>query len=264
MVVGPRRGLFLACLFVGFGSLLALDFFFAPAALSAGEAHDEAAGASSATSSSSSNPAVPVPARVVIPALARVPTIVARFDSASKEPVDEAAIRVLATAMIEDHDVTIVLEGHSDTRGGDDYNHTISLERANWVKARLVTLGVSDDRIEAVGFGATRPLRSDEPDTPSVNRRVEVRWLGSASRGAEQPPRPAPRPMTSQTASVPREPQRARDAGAEAASPAEPGLPRRFDPPRLDAGTSPATAPLDDARAVELPSPTNERAPSPE
>ncbi|MDF2697649.1 MAG: OmpA/MotB domain protein, partial [Labilithrix sp.] len=160
----------------------------------------------------------PIAARVFLPAPARVPTIVARFDSASTEPTDQAAIRALATAMIEDHDVTIVLEGHSDMRGGDDYNHTISLERANWVKSRLVALGVSADRIETVGLGATRPLRSDEPDAPSVNRRVEVRWLGSATRGDVPPSRPVPKSSPS------REPVRdvavraPRDASAEAAS----------------------------------------------
>jgi len=191
IVRGPRRGLFLACLTVGVGSLLALDLHFAPAALSADTASDPAAGATGAEGPRPTGDAAATPpARVVIPAPARVPTIVARFESASKEPVDQATIRVLATAMIEDHDVTIVLEGHSDTRGGDDFNHTISLERANWVKARLVELGVSGERIETVGLGATRPLRSDDPDGPSVNRRVEVRWLGNAPRDT-----PLPRPV---------------------------------------------------------------------
>lgn len=190
IVRGPRRGLFLACLTVGVGSLLALDLHFAPAALSADTERDPAAGAAGAEGPRpTGDDAATPPLRIVIPAPARVPTIVARFESASKEPVDQAAIRVLATAMIEDHAVTIVLEGHSDTRGGDDFNHTISLERANWVKSRLVELGVSGERIETVGLGATRPLRSDDPDGPSVNRRVEVRWLGNAPR--DTPPKPA-------------------------------------------------------------------------
>jgi OOP family OmpA-OmpF porin len=80
--------------------------------------------------------------------------------------------------MIEDHDARVVLEGHSDLRSGEDESDEISLERAEWVKGRLVELGVSAERIETVGLGATRPLRSDEPDAASVNRRVEVRWVG--------------------------------------------------------------------------------------
>ncbi|MBX3225541.1 MAG: OmpA family protein [Labilithrix sp.] len=213
LVAGPQRGLFLACLFVGIGSVLALDLHFAPQAISAESTPDTTPAPPARAPGAADGGAAMPAARVVIPAPARVPTIVARFESASKEPLDESAIRVLATAMIEDHDVTIVLEGHSDTRGGDDYNHTISLERATWVKSRLVALGVSAERIEAVGLGATRPLRSDDPDAPSVNRRVEVRWLGSATREAS-PPKPVVK------AAPPREPgvPKTRRAGERASS----------------------------------------------
>lgn len=203
---------------MGLGCMLALDLEFAPAALSA-----PPTSSASSTAPLPRAPAVdgsaPLAARVVIPAPARVPTIVARFESTAKEPSDQAAIRALATAMIEDHDVTIVLEGHSDSRGGEDYNHTISLERANWVKARLVELGVSADRIETEGLGATRPLRSDGVD-PSVNRRVEVRWLGSAVREAipprvavKSPAPPAPKETPPRDASSPARPQPITDAG---------------------------------------------------
>lgn len=115
-----------------------------------------------------------------IPAAARVPTIVARFGTESKEPLDDSGIKALATAMIEDHDSRVLLEGHSDTIGAEDFNHDLSLERANLVKNRLVALGVSEERVEVVGLGGTRPLHSDQPDAASVNRRVEVRWVGKS------------------------------------------------------------------------------------
>jgi outer membrane protein OmpA-like peptidoglycan-associated protein len=186
-VAGSQRGLFLSCLGVGVGCLLLLDFCFAPAAIAVeGEAGahppDRATSDPRPSVAKNASASVDAPAasavRVVLDPAARVPTIVARFESEAKEPADDAAIRALARAMIEDHSVKVVLEGHSDTRGGDDFNHEISLRRADWVKSRLVELGVSGDRIETVGLGATRPLRSDEPDAQSVNRRVEVRWVG--------------------------------------------------------------------------------------
>lgn len=218
LVAGPQRRLFYACVLVGFSSLLSLDLHFAPMSLATGDVPDGGPAPSNTPAGAASAPeAGPPPLRVVIPAPARVPTIVARFDRAAKEPTDPSAIRALATAMIEDHDVAIVLEGHSDTMGGDDYNHTISLERANWVKARLVELGVSPDRIETVGLGATRPLRSDDPDAPSVNRRVEVRWLGSVERGA--PPAPKPAPKAAAPTIAPREPAPPKGAAADAAAP---------------------------------------------
>jgi outer membrane protein OmpA-like peptidoglycan-associated protein len=181
LVAGPQRGLFLGSLSVGVACLLALDLHFAPALLAEMDAEKTAADAAPAASAnvaaSASASAKPV-VRVVVDPAARVPTIVARFDSRSKEPTDESAIRALAAAMIEDHEVKIVLEGHSDQFGPDAVNHEISLKRAEWVKERLVQLGVSPERIETVGLGATRPLRHDEPDAQSVNRRVEVRWVG--------------------------------------------------------------------------------------
>jgi hypothetical protein len=226
---GPQRGLFAACLLVGFASLLALDLHFAPAAIVDKEMHDRNSPSGASPSASAVWPSgTQAAARVVLPAQARVPTIIARFDSASKEPSDLSAIRALATAMIEDHDVTILLEGHSDTRGGDDYNHTISLERANWVKSRLVTLGVSADRIETVGLGATRPLRSDDPASASVNRRVEVRWLGGPTSDTAPPvsaplprqtPLPRQAPLPRQPSSSDVRPARAKDASADSPSP---------------------------------------------
>ena len=175
-IARPQQRLFLASLGTGVVCLLLLDLVFVPAGYAPDESPRDAA-------AEARRPAVPPPPdppspspTVVIPAAARVPTIVARFDSQAKEPADEDAIRTLARAMIEDHGSAIVLEGHSDTYGGDDYNHEISLARAVWVKNRLVELGVSTDRIETVGLGATRPLHSDSDAQASVNRRVEVRW----------------------------------------------------------------------------------------
>jgi len=228
LVEGPQRRLFFACVIVGFASLLSLDLHFAPASLAAGETADAAAVPDPLPRPAGQAPdgASEIAARLIIPAPARVPTIVARFETAAREPIDQSAIRALATAMIEEHDVSIVLEGHSDTRGGDDYNHKISLERAEWVKARVVELGVSPDRIETVGLGATRPLRSDDPDAPSVNRRVEVRWLGSAAREAPPPARAPARTAAASAATAPvKEPRPPTTELADAGAPLAPVTP---------------------------------------
>jgi outer membrane protein OmpA-like peptidoglycan-associated protein len=186
----PQRSVeLLACFAVGVVCLLALNLHFAPQAIA------ESAAAERPSSSSSSKP-VPVspsqtmaaavdssasaPAARIDPA-SRVPTIVARFESESTEPADLSGIRALAAAMIGDPEARVVLEGHSDLRGNDEYNHDISLGRANWVKARLVDLGVTGERVQTVGLGATRPLRHREGEAQAVNRRVEVRWISSSS-----------------------------------------------------------------------------------
>ena len=178
MSAGPSRpGHFWLFLAIGVACLLTLNLEFAPDWLAEGEEMKPAAPLvvpkPEPTTQASDDPK-----KYLMPAAARVPTIVARFGNESKEPVDDLGIKALATAMIEDHDVRIVLEGHSDTLGAEDFNHDLSLERANLVKAHLVELGVSPSRIETVGLGATHPLHSDIPDAASVNRRVEVRWVG--------------------------------------------------------------------------------------
>lgn len=180
LVQGPQRGLFLGLLAAGASSLLALDVVFAPAAFGSPEADAAAEPPPSVSAPATpSAPLVPPPTTSAprVPPQARVPTIVARFDREAKEPSDQSAIRALAAAMIEDHDATIVLEGHSDTIGAQDYNTDLSLERAMWVKSRLVDMGISPERIQTEGLGSTRPLREDM-DAQAVNRRVEVRWLG--------------------------------------------------------------------------------------
>ncbi|MBX3231822.1 MAG: OmpA family protein [Labilithrix sp.] len=172
-----RFWLFLA---VGVACLFTLNLVFLPDVLSAPSEVDAGAPIASVPPLEVEPPAVSVTASAppALPAAARVPTIVARFEAEAKAPVDELGVRALATAMIEDHEAKVILEGHSDQFGADHFNHDLSLERANLVKARLVELGVSEERIETVGLGSTRPLRPDIPDAASVNRRVEVRWVG--------------------------------------------------------------------------------------
>jgi len=90
----------------------------------------------------------------------------------------EAARQNLAVfaAMMQDRRLKVadfVVEGYTDARGADGYNDTLSLERAEAVRAYLVGLGVEPERLSSVGFGKRRP-RVDDPMDPE-NRRVELR-----------------------------------------------------------------------------------------
>jgi MYXO-CTERM domain-containing protein len=64
----------------------------------------------------------------------------------------------------------IVLEGHTDERGGDEYNDWLGLERATRVHDVLVAAGAPADRIDVVSYGKSRPLSDDLNE----NRRVEL------------------------------------------------------------------------------------------
>ncbi|MBN2343177.1 MAG: OmpA family protein [Deltaproteobacteria bacterium] len=72
----------------------------------------------------------------------------------------------------------IRIEGHTDSDGSDDYNKTLSQDRADSVMQFLVDAGVDEGRMEAVGYGEEKPI--DTNDTAAgkeKNRRVEFNIL---------------------------------------------------------------------------------------
>jgi outer membrane protein OmpA-like peptidoglycan-associated protein len=67
----------------------------------------------------------------------------------------------------------VVIEGHTDATGSDDYNLSLSQRRAASVKQYLISVhGIDAARLEAVGLGKTRPLYAADPFAPE-NRRVQ-------------------------------------------------------------------------------------------
>ena len=73
-------------------------------------------------------------------------------------------------------DTLIRVEGHTDSKGSDEYNMDLSRRRAQTVKTLLVLRGVAESRIEVVGFGKTMPVASNDTEAGrQINRRVEIR-----------------------------------------------------------------------------------------
>ena len=67
------------------------------------------------------------------------------------------------------------IEGHTDSVGSDQYNMELSQRRANAVKNYLISKGISAERLEAVGYGETRPIASNKTAAGRAkNRRVEI------------------------------------------------------------------------------------------
>ncbi|ATB29720.1 kelch repeat-containing protein [Melittangium boletus] len=71
-------------------------------------------------------------------------------------------------------DVSLRIEGHTDDSGLEQLNLTLSQERADGVRAYLIQRGIESSRLEARGYGPSRPIASnDTPEGRSQNRRVE-------------------------------------------------------------------------------------------
>jgi outer membrane protein OmpA-like peptidoglycan-associated protein len=69
----------------------------------------------------------------------------------------------------------VQLSGHTDNTGSADANQTLSLDRANAIKAMLVSQGVAAQRISTQGFGQDRPIASNDTDEGRArNRRTEL------------------------------------------------------------------------------------------
>ena len=70
---------------------------------------------------------------------------------------------------------TVVVEGHTDGVGSDDYNKQLSQRRAAAVKQYLVRVhGIEEQRLKEVGLGEQRPIEGADPNA-AQNRRVQFR-----------------------------------------------------------------------------------------
>jgi outer membrane protein OmpA-like peptidoglycan-associated protein len=74
------------------------------------------------------------------------------------------------------------IEGHTDDRGALDMNQQLSQARANSVMNYLATHGIEADRLEAHGYGPTKPIDTNDTETGRQNnRRVEFHIVESAT-----------------------------------------------------------------------------------
>jgi len=96
-------------------------------------------------------------------------------------------------------DRQILVEGHTDNVGSDEFNQRLSQARAEEVRRTLIAAGVNQEMIKATGFGKTKPIAGNTtPEGRQQNRRVEVVVLNpttQSSAPASAPPMtPAPAP----------------------------------------------------------------------
>jgi outer membrane protein OmpA-like peptidoglycan-associated protein len=103
---------------------------------------------------------------------------VVQFQTNSAEilPVSFPLLTQVATVMADHPELLKVrVEGHTDSRGPDAYNLALSQRRADSVRAFLVQHGVAPERLDAMGYGETRPVDPREvPEAWEKNRRVQL------------------------------------------------------------------------------------------
>jgi outer membrane protein OmpA-like peptidoglycan-associated protein/ribosomal protein L12E/L44/L45/RPP1/RPP2 len=100
------------------------------------------------------------------------------FDTGSDvlRPESTPTLKAIALLLQQYPTLALTIEGHTDGTGSPAANQTLSETRAEAVKASLVgTFGVDAARLDTAGFGASRPVASDDtPEGRQQNRRVEL------------------------------------------------------------------------------------------
>lgn len=103
------------------------------------------------------------------------------FDKADILPAAVPTLEKLARLIDSAESEVVQINGHTDSKGADDYNLALSRRRAESVKTWLVESGAESDRLQTVGYGENQPVAknelpngTDNPEGRAKNRRVEV------------------------------------------------------------------------------------------
>ena len=128
-------------------------------------------------------PAAAAPAPAPAPAATKV-TYAADaffdFDKAVLKPEGKAKLDDLASKVGGINLEVVIAVGHTDSTGAAKYNQSLSVRRAEAVKAYLVSKGIESNRIYTEGKGLTQPVADNATrEGRAKNRRVEVEVVGT-------------------------------------------------------------------------------------
>ena len=96
------------------------------------------------------------------------------YDSSSVRPTDLAKVEIVAQHMIQNPSHKLMIEGHCDERGTEDYNVSLGERRALAVVDELLRLGISQERIRTTSYGEKIPMADGLTEQAfTLNRRGE-------------------------------------------------------------------------------------------
>ncbi len=97
------------------------------------------------------------------------------YNSDQLRPESEQTLQQILAYLKADTSRGIVIEGHTDSSGNDNYNQKLSERRAKSVAAWLKNNGIEANNLKTIGYGEAKPVSDNNtPQGQALNRRVEI------------------------------------------------------------------------------------------
>ena len=101
-------------------------------------------------------------------------TVYFSYDSSAIQPGEESKVEAVANALRSDATAKLLIEGHCDERGTEEYNRSLGERRALAVREALANRGIDSARVATITYGEDRPADLGQgEDAWSRNRRAE-------------------------------------------------------------------------------------------
>ncbi|MEN2986355.1 MAG: peptidoglycan-associated lipoprotein Pal [Thermodesulfovibrionaceae bacterium] len=100
------------------------------------------------------------------------------FDKYDIKQEDIPTLKKVASVLHKYPNLKLLIEGHCDERGTNEYNFVLGQKRANSAKQFLISLGVSSSRIEIISYGEEKPLCTEQNESCwQKNRRAHFIFI---------------------------------------------------------------------------------------
>ena len=113
-------------------------------------------------------------------------TVHFEFDSSSVRPADMVNVQYVADYLSSHADCALLIEGHCDERGTDEYNQALGERRAQSVKEAIVSAGIASHRVRTLSYGESKPaVDGTTAEAYAQNRRGEFVLLLPKTEGSD-------------------------------------------------------------------------------
>ena len=112
-------------------------------------------------------------------------TVHFKYDSAAVQKSEKANLEAVASALSADATLKLLIEGHCDERGTEEYNRSLGERRALALREALAKMGVDPSRVRTISYGKDKPADTGHDEAAwAKNRRGEFVLLHPNPNGS--------------------------------------------------------------------------------